>query len=179
MVPDANGGRQEAEMVDRYEPVVVSRTIRAEPGVIFGVLADPGRHQEIDGSGMLRTVAVGSPITRVGDEFTMNMFFERLGGDYRMINRVVEFEPDRRIGWEPAPGDERSAGNEPASIGVRVGHRWTFALTPDGSGNTLVTEIYDSSDAPVDLQREVRGGKIWEDSMTKTLERLDQVCSES
>jgi hypothetical protein len=42
------------------------------------------------------------PISDVGDTFTMKM--NRLGDDYLMFNYVVEFEPDRRIFWEPAPG---------------------------------------------------------------------------
>jgi hypothetical protein len=33
------------------------------------------------------------------------MKMHRLGDDYLMLNYVVEFEPDRRIFWEPAPGD--------------------------------------------------------------------------
>jgi len=31
------------------------------------------------------------------------MKMHRLGDDYLMLNYVVEFEPDRRIFWEPAP----------------------------------------------------------------------------
>jgi hypothetical protein len=158
-----------------YEPVKVSRRIRAEPGFIFALLADPARHHEFDGSGMLSTAASGSVITRVGDEFTMNMFFDRLGGEYIMLNRVVEFEPDRRIGWEPAPGDERSGAGD-VRIGSRVGTRWSFELVPDKAGATIVTEIYDCEDAPPELRQVIDDGRYWENSMTKTLSMLDGLC---
>ena len=106
----------------------------------------------------------------------MNMFFERLGGDYIMLNRVVEFEPDRRIGWEPAPGDERSGAEAKIRIGSRVGTRWSFELVPDKSGATIVTEIYDCEDAPPELRQVIDDGRYWKDSMTKTLSMLDGLC---
>jgi hypothetical protein len=158
-----------------YEPVKVSRSIDAEPNAIFAFLANPARHHEFDGSGMLRTAASDSLITGVGDEFMMNMFFEGLGGDYRMLNRVVEFEPDRRIGWEPAPADLRSGGSEEA-IGERVGTRWSYELVPDSSGRTTVTEIYDFEDAPPDLRKAIHDGRFWKESMVKTLAKLDGLC---
>jgi uncharacterized protein YndB with AHSA1/START domain len=160
-----------------YEPVKVSRSIQAEPAAIFAFLSDPARHHEFDGSGMLRTAASNSVITRVGDEFTMNMFFEGLGGDYQMLNRVVEFEPDRLIGWEPAPGDVRSGGSEEA-IGERVGTRWSYELSPDASGRTTVTEIYDFEEAPEDLRKIIDDARFWKESMVKTLAKLDELCGE-
>jgi hypothetical protein len=39
---------------DQYEPITVSRRIGAPVRVIFPILADPGRHRELDGSGMVR-----------------------------------------------------------------------------------------------------------------------------
>jgi len=162
-------------MAEKYEPVRVSRRIEAEPSVIFAALADPGRHEEFDGSGMVRSAVNDSLITAVGDQFEMNMYFDRLGGDYKMINRVVEFLPDRRIAWEPAPGDERSAGE--IEIGSRVGHRWSFELEPDGEGATVVTEIYDCSEAPADLRAGMDDGRSWEPSMVRTLDRLDEICA--
>ena len=52
---------------------------------------------------MLRGAILDGRISDVGDTFTMKM--HRLGDDYLMLNYVVEFEPDRRIFWEPAPGE--------------------------------------------------------------------------
>ena len=47
---------------------------------------------------------------RVGDTFTMAMYLPALG-DYLMLNRVIAFEHDRRISWEPTPGDAVAAQN--------------------------------------------------------------------
>ena len=88
---------------DEYQPVRVSRRIEAPAADIFRVLADPRRHLEIDGSGMLRGAVSGAAVTGVGDVFTMRMYYSE-HGDYEMDNHVVEFEQDRRIGWEPWAG---------------------------------------------------------------------------
>jgi hypothetical protein len=41
--------------------------------------------------------------------------------------------------------------------------------------STLVTETYDCSRAPGWLRKAVKGGARWIDSMTVTLERLDEL----
>jgi hypothetical protein len=125
---------------------------------------------------MLRAAASESVITGVGDEFTLNMFFEPRGGDYQVVNRVVEFDPDSRIGWEPLRQD---AGTGDIPAGEPVGHRWSYELVGEGPGSTLVTEIYDCENVPTDLREMLRDGKVWEDGMTKSLERLDALLSES
>jgi hypothetical protein len=78
-----------------YEPVAVSRRIGAPASVIFRILVDPGRHRDLDGSGMLRGVVSGATISGVGDVFVMKMYFSELG-NYEMNNHIVEYEPDRR-----------------------------------------------------------------------------------
>ena len=83
------------------EPSIsVSRDIPAPAGRIFSVLARPADHPDVDGTGMLRTALEDVVISKVGDVFAMNMFNDEMG-DYVMENRVVEFEPERRIVWEP------------------------------------------------------------------------------
>ena len=117
-------------MTEEHKPLDVSRRIEAPAALIFEILASPRRHMEFDGSHMLRGAVVDRPISDVGDTFTMKM--NRLGRDYLMINYVVEFEPDRRISWEPAPGDVPTAGGDPSRVGIPAGYRWGFSLTPDG-----------------------------------------------
>jgi hypothetical protein len=95
------------------------------------------------------------------------MYLERLGGDYQMANEVVEYQPNRRIIWEPRRHDL----DQPAG-----GHRWGFELTPDGPGATMVTEIFDCSRWPEEDRVQIEEGRIWIEAMTKTLERLDQRC---
>src|ERR1700722_8561624 len=84
--------------------VSVSRSIAAPAAKIFQVLADPANHPALDGSGMLRAAPGQAAPNRVGDTFTMSMYLPELG-DYQMLNRITAFQEDRRIAWEPTPGD--------------------------------------------------------------------------
>jgi hypothetical protein len=149
--------------------VSVERRIPAPAAAIFGVLADPQAQVELDGSGMVRATTA-RPITGVGDVFTMAMHFPALG-DYEMENHVVEFERDRCIAWEPAPG----RGHPEAGSGARWGHRWRFELVPDGPDATVVTETYDFSRSP-QAERTTDGGRAWLDAMAATLARLEERC---
>ena len=155
--------------------VRVSRRIEASASAIFRVLADPGRHRELDGSGMLRGAVTTVPVSGVGDVFIMKMYFAALG-DYEMNNHVVEYEPDRRIGWEPEAGrghPDAASGQD----GSRWGHRWSYELVPDGPGATIVTEVYDCSRAPEQARSDMIDGEVWTEDMARTLERLDVACT--
>ena len=160
---------------DDCEPVTVSRRIEAPAESIFRILADPSRHPDLDGSGMLRSVVTNRVISAVGDVFVMKMYFERLG-DYEMNNRVVEFEPNRRIAWEPEPGQGHPDA-APGADAAKWRHRWAFDLEPDGEGSTVVTEIYDCSLVPVVERQQMDNGRMWIGSMTATLEHLEQLCA--
>jgi hypothetical protein len=156
------------------EPVAVSRRIEAPAGDIFRLLTNPRRHLDLDGSGMLRGVVSDGVISEVGDVFVVKMYNSR-HGDYEMNNHVVEYEPNRRIGWEPNPGRGHP---DASSLEARWGHRWIFDLAPEGAEVTVVTEIFDGSRLPRDKRTEVHNGRNWWiTSMTKTLERLDELCS--
>ncbi len=80
---------------DESKPVAVSRRICASAHDIFQILANPVRHQEFDGSGMLRGAVSTTVISGAGDVFVMKMYYSALG-DYEMNNHVVDYEPDRR-----------------------------------------------------------------------------------
>ncbi len=159
-----------------YQPVSVSRRIEAPPEIIFAVLADPRRHLEIDGSGMLRGAASDGPVTGVGDVFVMRMYYSRLG-DYDMNNHVVEFERNRRIGWEPEAGDSYPDVESQDAAERRWGHRWSYELTPDGPGATIVTETYDCGRVPADERVSMDDGRVWRAAMAETLERLDRAST--
>ena len=156
-------------------PVKVSRRIGAPAATIFRVLADPRRHTELDGSGMLRGTVTMTPISGVGDVFVMKMYFSELG-HYEMNNHVVEYEPDRRIGWEPEAGRGHPAAAAAASE-RRWGQRWSYELVPDGPSATIVTEIYDCSLVPAATRRNMDDGEVWAGDMARTLERLDAACT--
>ena len=161
---------------DEYQPVTVSRRIEAAAGDIFRVLANPRRHLDIDGSGMLRGAASEAIICGVGDVFTMRMYYSE-HGNYEMNNHVVEFERDRRIGWEPEAGRGHPDTAPDSTAAARWGHRWSFELVPDGPDATIVTEIYDCSRAPEDERAGMDDGRVWVKSMAETLERLDRACT--
>lgn len=159
-----------------YQPITVSRRIGAPATEIFRVLADPDKHRDLDGSGMLRGALPGQLIRGVGDVFEMKMYFADFG-DYHMINHVVEYEPGRRIGWEPWPGPGHPDAEPGAGRPARWGHRWSFELAPDGPHATVVTEIFDCSGVPEDQRADIDNGRIWVKSMRETLERLDRLCT--
>lgn len=160
--------------------VTVSLRIDAPPAVIFRALADPARHLDLDGSGMLRGAVGEGAVSGAGDVFVMRMRNER-HGDYEMENHVVVYELDRRIGWEPRPG----RGHPDAGPGGAAwGHRWIFDLLPDdaggadGSDGTVVTETFDGSRLPEVRRAEVVAGRAWwQQQMTRTLERLADLCA--
>jgi hypothetical protein len=167
-------------MTGESSPVEVSRRIAAPAGLVFEILANPQRHMDFDGSDMLRGAVANRPLSAVGDTFTMKM--HRLGRDYLMISYVVEFEPDRRIFWEPAPGDPGTAGGDPSRVGVPAGYRWGYRLTPDGDDTTVVTEVFDYGPLPEDLLRDggawINGTNSVLESMKASLERLEKISTE-
>jgi hypothetical protein len=168
-------------MAQESKRVEVSRRIEASVDLIFKILADPQRHMDFDGSGMLRGAILNRPISDVGDQFIMKM--HRLGDDYLMLNYVVEFEPGRRIFWEPAPGDpSRTEGNDPSKVGIAAGYRWGYILTPDGDHATIVSEVFDYTSLSDDLLRDggswINGSNSVLESMAASLERLETISTE-
>ena len=161
---------------DDCPPVAVSRRICAPAQDIFRILANPVRHPEFDGSESLQGAGSAAVISAVGDVFVMKMYFPHLG-DYEMNNHVVEYEQDRRIGWEPEAGRGHPDAPPDGSDLARWGHRWSYQLTPHGPDATVVTEIYDCSRAPEEERAEMDNGNIWAEAMAETLERLDALCT--
>lgn len=165
-------------MVDKDKRLEVSRRIEVSAELVFEILANPSRHIDFDGSGMLRGTTHEGSITKVGESFTMKM--HRLGDDYLMINHVVEFDPCNCIFWEPAPGDiSRAEGNDPSKIGIPAGYRWGYALTPEGDNATVVTAIFDCSAVAADLLRDdgswINGYNSLKESMSASLTKLEQI----
>jgi uncharacterized protein YndB with AHSA1/START domain len=141
-------------MSDRV--VSVSRVIGAPPSVVFAVLADPARHGEIDGSGMVQHARGESKRLAMGSKFGMDMKFAGFL-PYRITNTVVEFEENRLIAWQ--------------HFGK---HRWRYELEPvDGGAATKVTESFDWSTSVAPKAIELAGyPKQHPKNMEATLERL-------
>ena len=143
--------------------VSVERLIKAPARDIFALLADAGRHSSFDGSGTVDHASAQSIPLELGTKFSMRMRGrpETLFMPYTMSNKVVEFEPDRRIAWQPT------------TFGGLVGGRiWRYELTPTEDG-TLVRETWDVSK---DRQRPyLNMGSMprhSEDGMAATLARI-------
>lgn len=165
-------------MTNQVKRLEVSRQIEASAHSIFEILANPVRHIDFDGSDMLRGSSFEGSITKVGESFTMKMF--RLGEDYLIINHVVEFDHNKCIFWEPAPGDiSRTQGNDPSKIGIAAGYRWGYVLTAEGENSTVVTEVFDYSAVSDDLLRDggswINGHNTLKDSMAASLAKLEQL----
>jgi hypothetical protein len=163
-------GKRDGMELDERVQVSVSRSIAASAIEIFRMLATPAIHPVLDGSGMLRAVWDQPVLGRVGDTFKMPMYLPEIG-DYLMLNRVIVFAPDRHIVWEPTPGDavaERTAG---LPIGASQGYSWGLELRPDGDA-TVVTEIFDCTEASQGIRDDVANGQSWIPAMEQTLERL-------
>ena len=149
--------------------ITVERTINAPSDAIFGVLTNPDRHKELDGSGFIQAVAQGDRISGVGDTFTMEMAGDHMGGEYRTDNHVVGFDPNRLLAWQTAP-----AGTEPK------GWQWVWELESQGSGQTLVRHTYDWQQ----VQDEALLAKnlfplVQQDQLEDSLQRLDQAVTGS
>ncbi len=113
----------------------VERVVPALPAAIFALLADPSRHHELDGSGLVQGSTAPSRQLALGDTFTMPMKAGPV--PYTMVNTVVEFEPDRRIAWQPRPVQSWLT----PLVGGRI---WRYELEPV-DGGTLVRETWDIS----------------------------------
>ena len=137
-----------------------SISIDAPPGVVFAILAAPRQHSRIDGSGSVQSVLRGPErITAKGQAFAVRM--KLFGVPYVVVNRIVEFEPDRLIAWRHF-----------------TANRWRYELTRT-DGGTRVTETFDMSRADRVTDAVVGWAKFPErnqQGITETLARLKQVA---
>lgn len=134
--------------------VSVTRTIPASAQEIFALLTDPAQHAILDGSGTVRGARDGNPERlELGSRFSMDM---KLGARYRITNKVVEYEQNRRIAWRHF-----------------YGHRWRWELAANEDGTTEVTETFDWAPSRIpplmDRSPIPRKNKA---AIAKTLERL-------
>ncbi len=150
--------------------LTVERMIRAQPEVIFDILADPTKHSLVDGSGMLQGANEGrSQRLALGTTFGMAM---KLGVHYSTVSTVVEFEENRRIAWQTGP-----KGKLERFVAGRI---WRYELE-SRDGGTLVRESWDITS---DHQRTLlKLGGIYSNKtrrdMELTLARLDTLVTTS
>lgn len=158
-----------AEIVN--ERVVVGERLIAAPAeAIFAVVADPRRHHEFDGSGTVRDAFDAPAELALGAKFGMAM---KMGVPYRMVNTVVEFEPNRVIAWEPRV---EVAGRE---IGLGAGRTWKYEFEPV-EGGTIVRETWDATKERIFWLHKAAGftAKVVK-AIDGTLERLDALVGKA
>jgi uncharacterized protein YndB with AHSA1/START domain len=148
--------------------VSVSRRIEAPAEQLFALMTYSANHPLIDGSGMVRTPVPGVTVSGVGDAFVMDMHHDRFGY-YQMRSEIVEYEPGRRLVWEPARvlAPEEGGGTESGR------YRWGYEFAPDGDGATIVTETFDCTRSGPELRDAVKEGEGWRDAMTASLVKLE------
>lgn len=153
-------------MSDRSDIETVERMIPAPPEAIFDLLADPTRHQDIDGSGTVRDAKGEPERLALGSKFGMSM---KMGLPYSMVSTVVEYEENRRIAWQT---------RGPTAIGRHVGGRvWRYELEPV-EGGTLVRESWDISKESGFTRPVVRlGADKTRKNMEATLARIEEVVT--
>lgn len=150
------------------DQVTVQRIIPAPAEAIFDLLVDPGRHQEIDGSGTLRGPVSDRGARRLGlgDSFGMSMHW---GVPYSTRNVVVELEENRRIAWQtlaPAPLDK-----------LVTGRIWRYELEP-AEGGTIVRETWDIRNEALPSRFVVRRmADLTRRNMEATLRRIEDVLT--
>ncbi|HPF75901.1 MAG TPA: SRPBCC family protein [Phycicoccus elongatus] len=150
------------------EQVTVQRLIPAPAEAIFDLLADPGRHHEIDGSGtIVGARSAGERRLALGDSFGMDMDW---GVNYATKNVVVEFEENRRIAWQ-------TLAPKPLSY-VLTGRIWRYELEPV-EGGTIVRETWDTRQEALPSRYVVRATltDLTRRNMEKTLQRIEDVVT--
>jgi uncharacterized protein YndB with AHSA1/START domain len=111
-------------------PRQVSRSVEvaAPAAELFAYVADPRRHEEVDGSGTVRKNVSAPAELAVGERFSTKM--RMLGLPYRITSTVTTVKPGALIEWRHP-----------------FGHRWRWEFDEISPTLTRVTETFDFRDA--------------------------------
>ena len=140
--------------------------VDAPAAVIFAVLADPGRHAAIDGTGWVCEPLDHEPLTAAGQTFGMAMYHDQHpDGGYQVVNRVLAFDPPRAISWEPG----YRTGDGSLAFG---GWTWRYDLDPVAPSQTSVTLSYDWSAVPDPIRRHIGFPPFPPDHLANSLAHL-------
>lgn len=150
----------QAEILDLGDERVLSAQIEidAPAEAIFAILIQPRRHSEIDASQSVQGVITGPERLALGDTFKVRM---KVGFNYWVTNKVLEFEPNRRITWAHL-----------------LGNQWTYELTALSPNRTLVRETNNMQAAgwKASLSPVARKHEAVRRSIAKSLVRLKQIA---
>jgi len=101
--------------------------VHAPAAELFGMVADPRRHHELDGSGTVGANIAGPERLVSGARFSTKM--KMYGVPYRITSTVTAIEPDDLVEWRHP-----------------VGHRWRWEFVALSPTVTRVTETFDYRD---------------------------------
>ncbi|QGG93694.1 SRPBCC family protein [Actinomarinicola tropica] len=148
------------------ERIAATRRVAAPAGRIFAVVSHPQGHVDIDGSGMLEAAPDATPLTEVGQAFTMHMDREPLGdlpmGKYTVLNRVTRIEPDRLVEWSVGSTDHPKP----------LGHVYGWELVALDDGTTEVTNYCDWSGLNPKLRDRITFPIVPLEMLERSVERL-------
>ncbi|MCZ2403177.1 SRPBCC domain-containing protein [Paenarthrobacter sp. Z7-10] len=154
-------------MTQNEGKLTVDRSIDAPAQDIFAVLTNPENHASLDGSGMVQSEEKTDRVTGVGQVFRMNMFWDKLGGEYQTDNHVVGFDPNKLLAWKTA-----DAGKDPA------GWEWVWELEATSPDSTNVTLTYDwSKVTDKDVLRQVPFPVVEAHQLEGSLAKLAEIVS--
>lgn len=153
------------------ETMIVSISVDAPSSAVFAVLADPANHAAIDGTGWVRDPLDGERITRTGQVFRIAMYHDNHpDGHYEMANKVVAFEQDRAIGWEPGQAGDDGEWDS-------GGWTWHYDLESTGPQQTTVTLTYDWSAVPAALRGHIQFPPFPVEHLENSLANLAKVTT--
>jgi hypothetical protein len=137
-----------------------SAEIAAGAADIFRLIAVPANQPAWDGNDNLSASEDHEQVRAVGEVFTMTL----TSGGVRE-NRVVEFEQDHLIAWQPC---------EPG--GGPLGQLWRWELDEIGPGRTRVTQTYDWTNLHGPQRRIERARATTSDRLAASIERLREAA---
>lgn len=155
-------------------PTRVSATSRVPaPALrIWGLVSDPARHVEIDGSGMLQAARDARPLTAVGQTFDMDMDRRPLGdiptmAEYKVRCTITRLIPQRLIEWTV-----RAEGKPPA------GHLYGWEIESLADNECLVTNYCDWINISDELRAKFRWPVVPVDRLENSIANLARMASE-
>jgi len=148
------------------------RHIDAPPDKVFAILADVPHHDDLAGSGEVKSIRiVSSEEIRVGTEWEADEEIKVGRSTQQFIARstVREYDPPRVFSWTSMP--PRSVKPVPRRI------QWWYRLTPDAGGTRVVERVEVDMGPAMNLimklpYRLARAGTVAE-GMRRTLENLE------
>lgn len=147
------------------------RHIAAPPATVFAILADVTHHDDLAGSGEVKSIRLMSEEVRVGTEWEADEEIKMGRSTQQFVARstVREYDPPRVFSWTSMPPG--SVKPVPRRI------QWWYRLTPDAGGTRVVERVEVDMGPIMNLVMKVpyrlaRAGAVGE-GMRRTLENLE------